>query len=88
MNLRALICLLVLSDFANAADSIATRYQTSCTTCHGTDVYTSTKRRITSFDALERQVKRCTLALSLRWSNDEVHDVSTYLNQRFYHFPR
>ncbi|MBK1642517.1 hypothetical protein CKO12_11630 [Chromatium okenii] len=88
MNLRLLALLLVLSKFANAADDVTTRYQTSCTTCHGTDVYTSTKRRITSFDALERQVNRCTLALSLRWSNNEVHDVSAYLNQRFYHFPR
>ncbi len=69
-----------------AADEIDTLYQEQCTACHGSEVYTRDDRKITSYDGLTRQVRRCELSLELGWFDEDVARVSDYLDQRFYHF--
>jgi cytochrome c553 len=57
-----------------------------CYQCHGNEVYTRSDRKVRSIDALHRQVQRCELALGLKWFDDDIANVSAYLNQEFYKF--
>ena len=57
-----------------------------CMKCHDTAVYTRENRRVTSQDALAKQVKRCELNLGLQWFDNDVNDVVQFLNQSFYKF--
>lgn len=57
-----------------------------CYQCHGTEVYTREDRKVRSLDALSRQVRRCELALGLKWFDDEIENVTAYLNQDYYRF--
>jgi cytochrome c553 len=60
--------------------------QQNCTACHDNGVYTRDNRRVTSLEGLNNQVKRCELTLELKWFEDDVKDVVTYLNESFYKF--
>ncbi len=70
----------------HAADPVAGKALTdqNCTHCHGTEVYTRADRKVQSLDALHRQVQRCELALGLKWFDEEIANVSSYLNQEYY----
>jgi hypothetical protein len=57
-----------------------------CYSCHGDEVYTRADRKVNSLEALQKQVQRCELALGLRWFDDQIDDVTAYLNQSFYRF--
>ena len=70
---------------AHAADGAALHAQ-HCVSCHGTEVYTRDQRRVTSRTGLTKQVRRCELALGLRWFDEQIDAVSGHLNDRFYHF--
>lgn len=63
-------------------------YESHCLGCHGPEVYTREDRKIRSFEGLERQVQRCELSLGLQWFDEDIGDVASYLNERFYHFAR
>ena len=68
-----------------AADAHALHEQ-NCVKCHGTDIYTRADRKVTSYDGLGRQVRRCETALGLRWFDEDIADMTAYLNQNFYRF--
>ncbi len=74
------------SALAAQGQEAATLYQAHCVSCHGSEVYTREDRKIASFEALERQVQRCELSLGLRWFDDDIENVASYLNHRFYRF--
>jgi len=57
-----------------------------CIKCHGSEVYTRADRKVTSLDGLGRQVRRCETALSLRWFDEDIDAMTTFLNDRFYRF--
>jgi hypothetical protein len=61
-------------------------YEQHCTSCHGTEVYTRTDRKVTSPLGLERQVQRCETALGLRWFDEDISEMTRFLNERYYHF--
>ena len=90
-----LTALLASSGVAFAdAEKGKTLHNANCIACHakmtggeGTTLYTRTKRRVNSTDALASQVKRCATNLNLTWFDDEINDVSAYLNKEFYKFP-
>lgn len=58
----------------------------NCTKCHGTEVFTRPDRKITSYDGLDRQVRRCESALGLGWSDEQITAMTAYLNRDFYRF--
>jgi len=58
----------------------------NCTKCHGTEVYTRKDRKVRSYPQLQTQVRRCELALGLKWFDEDVDNVAAYLNQEFYKF--
>lgn len=57
-----------------------------CTGCHDDSVYTRKERRVTTHDGLQNQVRRCELQLGLKWFDDDISDVVTYLNDQYYKF--
>jgi mono/diheme cytochrome c family protein len=59
-------------------------HEQNCVKCHGTEVYTRPDRKVTSYDGLGRQVRRCETALGLRWFDDEIAAVTSYLNREYY----
>ena len=59
-------------------------HEQHCIQCHQTDVYTRADRKVTSYDGLGRQVRRCETALGLRWFDDEIDAVTRFLNRDFY----
>lgn len=65
----------------------------NCIHCHaqlmggdGTAIYTRENRKIESFAALNKQVRRCRDSLGMSWPEDQIMDVIMYLNESFYHF--
>lgn len=65
---------------------IAATHEKTCTSCHGTDVYTRENRKVTSYEGLARQVRRCEAALGLRWFDEEIDAMTAFLNHGFYRF--
>lgn len=83
------LCLLalILPALASAEDTdIGELYQFNCTSCHGAEVYTRSDRKVTSPEALERQVRRCESTLSLKWFDDDIVAMANYLNTHYYKF--
>ncbi|MBK1705395.1 cytochrome c [Halochromatium glycolicum] len=62
--------------------------QKNCTSCHGSEVYTRSDRRVNSFDALHSQVRMCEQNLGLTWFDDQVDAVTALLNEQYYEFER
>ena len=89
MSKRTLTALLLIAPFPLQAAEEGTAealYQTHCLACHGDEVYTRADRMVTSRDGLERQVRRCELALGLKWFEEEITDMADYLNRTYYRF--
>jgi cytochrome c553 len=63
-----------------------TLVDSNCTNCHGTEVYTRKDRKVRSFPQLQTQVRRCELALGLKWFDEDINNAATYLNQEYYKF--
>jgi CxxC motif-containing protein (DUF1111 family) len=84
MGLVAAIC--ATSVYAADEEGIQSLYDEHCVACHGTEVYTREDRKVTSLPALETQVQRCETALGLRWFDDDIADMSQFLNTHYYHF--
>jgi len=82
-----LITLTGLSAPASANDNPAKAlHNENCVRCHDSKVYTRADRRVTSRDALTKQVRRCELMLGLKWFDENVESVSDYLNNDYYKF--
>ena len=60
--------------------------ESKCNQCHGTEVYTKPDRKVTSLPKLEAQVRRCDSNLNTNWFDDEIINVTAYLNQQYYKF--
>ena len=52
----------------------------------GTGIYTRENRRIESYPALIKQVKRCRDSLGVSWPENHTNDVLEYLNNTYYKF--
>jgi mono/diheme cytochrome c family protein len=57
-----------------------------CLDCHGTELYTSPKRKIASLDALRKDVVRWGDYYAPALSEQDVDDITAYLNRDFYKF--
>ena len=58
----------------------------NCTRCHQPDIYTREKRMVNSFTELQEQVRQCELMAELVWFDEEIEDVTAYLNDSYYRF--
>ena len=59
-------------------------YQNHCIVCHAEHI--RAQHKLSSFAELRRTVVGWTMHARLPWSEEEVNDVTCYLNQLFYHF--
>lgn len=70
----------------NAANGQKLYTQSKCNQCHGTEVFTRKDRKVSNLKSLEAQVRRCDSNLNTNWFDDEIHDVTAYLNKQYYKF--
>ena len=63
-----------------------TLHDANCKRCHQEDIYTRKNRLIYSYDELRERISQCELGAELTWFDEEIDDVTTYLNQAFYKF--
>ncbi|MCP4074666.1 MAG: cytochrome c [Gammaproteobacteria bacterium] len=57
-----------------------------CTRCHDSTLYTRASKRVKTLPKLGTQVRMCKDNLGITWFDDEVDDVTGYLNKNYYHF--
>ena len=57
-----------------------------CLTCHGPEIYQRPGRLVTDLPSLRERVQQCQLAVELLWFEEEVEQVTAYLNANYYHF--
>jgi len=58
----------------------------SCVKCHNSGVYTREDRFIANKDALKTQVQRCNVNVGAQWFDEDVDDVTDFLNTTYYKF--
>jgi hypothetical protein len=61
-------------------------YSTHCDSCHTTQVHWRDKRIAKDWTGLVSQVRRWQANIGLGWSDQEILEVTRYLNSRYYRF--
>lgn len=61
-------------------------YENHCMSCHQSAVFIRDKRHIQSLKALRGKVSHWANYLHLRWGKEEVEEVVSHLNSRYYRF--
>jgi hypothetical protein len=61
-------------------------YTTHCIACHSTQVHWRDQRRATDLASLTEQVRYWQGRALLSWTEDDIAEVTRYLNQRIYRF--
>ena len=87
-TISAFILISAFSASASAADikNGEALHQDNCIKCHDSSVYTREVKRVKNLPGLGKQVRFCKDNLGLTWFDDEVEDVTDYLNSNYYHF--
>ena len=70
----------------NAASGKGLFTGSKCGTCHGNEIYTSKDRKVKNLKALEAAVRLNDSKLNTNWFDEDVKDVTAYLNQQYYKF--
>ncbi len=60
--------------------------ESKCNQCHGSEIFTRKDRIVSNLAGLEAQVRRCDSVLNTKWFDDEILDVTAYLNKQYYKF--
>ncbi len=81
----ALIISLAASQ-ARASDRGELLYVNHCQGCHGINVHTRVNRLVKTPEQLRAWVMSWTVHNSLDWGEQEVADITAFLNRRFYRF--
>jgi len=63
-------------------------YTTHCVACHNSQVHWRDRRLATDWDTLKAQVQRWQERVLLTWSDDDIVEVTRYLNDAIYRFPQ
>ena len=89
------LTLFTASTFAADIQNGKSLHDGNCINCHaqllggdGSAIYTREDRKMESFAALNKQVRRCRDSLGMPWPEEQIIDVITYLNESFYHFKK
>ena len=64
-----------------------TLYSARCVGCHDKSVHNREARKALTIGGIKAQVRRWDAFLNGAWGNDEVNDVTTYLNELYYRYP-
>jgi mono/diheme cytochrome c family protein len=76
----------VLAQPALSASRGELLYNTHCISCHSREIHWRERKLATDWTSLERQVRRWAGNAGLAWSDEEVADVTRYLNATIYRF--
>ena len=60
--------------------------EAKCMKCHDNSSFTPNEEKVNSFKKLHTKVQRCESGNHVGWFEEEILDVSKYLNNEFYHF--
>lgn len=73
---------------AHAADPLRGKqlFETTCISCHEDNAFTREKRLAKDYPELRAQVQRWESNLGLHWSEEDIGDVTRYLNSTYYGF--
>ena len=82
----ALACALPLAASAANAERGRSLYENRCDSCHAESVHGRAKREASGFESLRGWVRRWSGNLGLKWTDEELDDVTVYLNGRYYRF--
>jgi mono/diheme cytochrome c family protein len=61
-------------------------YSTHCSTCHNSTIHWREQKLATDWTSLKAQVNRWQRYTKLRWSEQDINDVTAYLNTYYYDF--
>lgn len=62
-------------------------YETQCQSCHDSVLHLRKERQVHTFAQLEEKVRQWSNYQNTGWSEEEIDDVTDYLNSIFYYFP-
>jgi len=62
-------------------------YETHCIGCHSKQIHWRERKLATNWASLAAQVRRWQANTGLQWTNEEVDEVTRYLNRTIYMFP-
>ena len=62
-------------------------YSTHCNACHTSEIHWRKQKLATDWNSLKVQVRRWQASIGLSWSEEEINDVTHYLNVLHYGFP-
>jgi mono/diheme cytochrome c family protein len=80
------ILLLARGAFGADAERGAALYESRCGECHTTSVHGRAKRVAKDFNDVRGWVNRWNDNLGLHWGDEEIDDVSVYLNNTYYRY--
>jgi len=81
--------LLAISAYAQKEDGKELFNEATCLQCHNVeDFKDKDMHKAKSFKQMKDKVFACQIASDAHWFDDEVHDVSLYLNHEYYHFKK
>lgn len=63
-------------------------YSTHCIACHTAQAHWRDQRLATNWSGLKAEVRRWQAAAMLPWSEEDVVEVTRYLNDTFYRYPQ
>lgn len=63
-------------------------YENHCTRCHDTSVHSRKPTRVKSRDELNHWIVNWAGVQKLGWNQNDIRDVSNYLNNEFYHLKK
>ena len=61
-------------------------YSTHCSACHTSTIHWREQKLATDWKSLKAQVNRWQRYTKLRWSEEDIIDVTSYLNTYYYNF--
>ena len=77
----------VTAPHAAAFDRGQALYENQCSSCHDTQLHAPGRtRHVTTLAQLRARVAAWSIHAGLEWSDEEINDVTSYLNGRFYRF--
>ena len=81
------VCVLSLYEVAASQPRGELLYSTNCIACHSTQVHWRDKKLATDWGSLREQVRRWQDVASLGWRDDDIIEVTRYLNDLYYNYP-
>jgi mono/diheme cytochrome c family protein len=80
------MCCLLAAQLVIAQTRGELLYATHCDSCHSTKVHWRDKSAASDWKSLRDQVHGWQDVASLAWSENDIQEVTGYLNDRHYHF--